>query len=988
MWSIYFHFTASLSVFFFRRRCVSGRQPFTMLPSTRVSMFVMFWLLTEGWCSQPTHSSAGNSLMSLHADMTTDSVPTPLPPRVSQLPVSQEDASGAHGALNHFKVAGRSDVGDDHTLIFVKDSEIKTPVTQEEPSRYDHDADEALANNTQLNMPIMGVSEDSVVRAVATNNKTVDDIMMRTSVLNVSSDPHQKHIRINRTSGNIHPLMNMTLASHAQDDEELVNSDHMIGNTNTNILRRNSAHVRSQKPVQSVPAKNTNNVTVKRYRRVPLHDDVPVNKESFLLQSDGQKTMLESNSRKHENSTIVEDISKETRVRKCFGINEFFNFKTRRRETLEDNTAFTILVRSLLEKNVNTDLRIVPLIMGQCQDPGDEKKREPIDFTSHSILPFGYLRDLKSKLNYDQDHYCLEMEAPDAENISSGILSKIFCPLRPIEVSTRKCCGVNEYFNLTDKHCHPRSSNVSEYNDLVQEFTRNYPGVTSIHWNTSKLICRHGEPRRVSTDQAFLDSSNQLCERQSGQCYPSSLYCIEYSWGEGTPAMVAEASICPVDSFYKCCPRGHILTKSGCISASREDVSPYMLQLLEEMEPKFGIPARTNDCHCVEKLINVSDSNIHWWKSMPQYPPVDIKAKNSSAIRYCVDDYRGPDNHTVTVAIVCYTEVGNVRKCCPCGQYMENGTCVSDSLGLSLLHDPLLSAANLTKLTDNSFPTCETENGYHVYYMGRRSSEDYGEMIDNQELQLVNMDAGCRLNNKTIKRENYCLEYFGNATVQHLKVMMCVRSSMDMGVNSENLWAKAVLLTLSCVALLATTLYLLPQKVNKGYSVRKVKMLAGRLQLSYVLTSLVGFLLLAVNMVVPIYQDSLACYIMSGLLTFFLLAGFQWNTSICLEALLITLSFRMFGEDEGWRYILHSLWAWGVPGLITSLALTLNHYRASLPCSVITPRIGLKNCFFSDQKAKLVYLYVPMLLTLCANTFLLVASRCVRSANLRRMEKG
>ncbi|XP_045625480.1 probable G-protein coupled receptor Mth-like 1 [Procambarus clarkii] len=141
-------------------------------------------------------------------------------------------------------------------------------------------------------------------------------------------------------------------------------------------------------------------------------------------------------------------------------------------------------------------------------------------------------------------------------------------------------------------------------------------------------------------------------------------------------------------------------------------------------------------------------------------------------------------------------------------------------------------------------------------------------------------------------------------------------------------------------------------------------------------------------MVVPFYQDSLACYIMSGLLTFFLLAGFQWNTSICLEALLITLSFRMSGEDEGWRYILHSLWAWGVPGLITSLALTLNYYRASLPCSVITPRIGLPNCFFSDQKAKLVYLYMPMLLTLCANTSLLVASRCVRSANLRRLEKG
>nr|XP_045625455.1 uncharacterized protein LOC123774840 [Procambarus clarkii] len=745
-----------------------------MLPSTRVSMFVMCWLLTEGWCSQPTHSSAGNTLMSRHGGMTTRSVPSTLPPRVSQLPDSQEDAAGAHGALNHFVVVGGSDVGDDHTVIFVKDFEIKTPVIQEEPSRYDHDADETLTNNTHQSMLLMGVSEGSVVRAVATSHNTVDDIRMRTSVLNVSSDPHQKHTHINRTLGNVHPLENIALAGHTQDDEELVNSDHMVGNSNTNVLRHNSAHVRSQKPVRSVPAESSDNEKVKKYWRIPLHDDVPVYRESFFLQSDGQKPMLESKSRKHKNSTIIEDISEETPVRKCYGIDEFRNSKTGRREMLEDNRAFTILVRRILEKNMNTDLRIVPLKMEPCQGPGDITLIS-IDFTSHSILPFGYLRDLKSKENYlyDQDHYCLEMEAAGAEHISSATLSKIFCPLRPIEVSTRKCCGLNEYFNLTDKHCHPRSSNVSDYNDLVQEFTRNYTNVTSIHWNTSKLICRHGEPRRVSPDQAFLDSSNQLCERQSGQCYQSSLYCIEYSWAEGTPAMVAEASICPVDSFYKCCPRGHILTKSGCISASREDVSPYMLQLLEEMEPKFGIPARTNDCHCVEKLINVSDSNIHWWKSKPQYPPVDIKAKNSSAIRYCVDDYRGPDNHTVTVAIVCYTEVGNVRKCCPSGQYMENDTCVTDSLGLSLLHDPLLSAANLTKLTDNSFPTCETENGYHLYYMGRRSSEeDYGEMMDNQELQLVNMDAGCHLNNKSIKRENYCLEYFGNATVQHLNVGM------------------------------------------------------------------------------------------------------------------------------------------------------------------------------------------------------------------------
>ncbi|XP_069172679.1 uncharacterized protein [Procambarus clarkii] len=330
-----------------------------------------------------------------------------------------------------------------------------------------------------------------------------------------------------------------------------------------------------------------------------------------------------------------------------------------------------------------------------------------------------------------------------------------------------------------------------------------------------------------------------------------------------------------------------------------------------------------------------------------------------------------------------------VAKCCGHNQYMamDGYACVLDDLGLSLLQDPLVRAASITQLTYTSFPTCESGEGYHFYYVDPRSVDDHGELMAGQVLEVVSMEGECVLSRRSIHQHNYCLEYGVDGSDIRPIVLVCPEMWENTDVHRMKYGVMAALLGVSCIAFFATAVFLVSSHARRGLvTVRKVKTLAGRLQLSYVLTSLVGFLLLAASMTVEVAQDSSQCYAMAGLLTFFLLAGFQWNTSICLEALIASLRFGMFGEDEGWRYILHSLWAWGVPGLITSLALTLNHYRASLPCSVITPRIGLYNCFFSDQKAKLVYLYVPMLLTLCANTFLLLASRCVRSANLRRMD--
>ncbi|XP_050696030.1 probable G-protein coupled receptor Mth-like 1 isoform X2 [Eriocheir sinensis] len=695
-------------------------------------------------------------------------------------------------------------------------------------------------------------------------------------------------------------------------------------------------------------------------------------------------------------------------VRKCCEPGFFFSTQSQQCEAAGgEDTGFEVAARHLRQVDAGGQgaLRVVPGKLSPCPGTGGPPVISEVSLDSHLLLEGGHLRSDVTGYDHDHDHYCLEMAAPDADLLlgGGGVLVAAQCVPWPQKVLARKCCPLDHYYDHALGHCRPSLANMSDAVTLVREFIHlDDGGGADVRVTTGKLLCNRGTPRLVVADQAFLDASSNLCERLSDKCHDTASYCVEYMWAAGDTTMTAVASVCPVEAFHKCCPGGHVLTDEGCAPG---DVSARMRQLLEVLDPHYGFPTENGGELCVQELITPDDDDVQWWISKSGYLSVDTRGDSHDTMRYCVDDYLGPANRSQTVAVLCHAELeelvhvhlslhpsqaGSVGKCCPHGHYFSaaSGSCRPDELGLELLQHPQVIAANVTKLTFTSFPECQAAGGYHHYYVGRGAlDDDHALLTPDHLLEVVALESGCEFTRHAFPRHAYCLEYtVDGGGVRRPGVLVCPGAWRGYNLHTEKFGLTGILLGVSCAALFATAASLISTRVRRGLvTVKKVNTLAGRILLSYVLSYLVGFLLLMVNMKVEVEEGNNECQVMAWLLIFFLLAGFQWNTSICLESLLLTLHVE---TSENLRYLYHSLWAWGAPAVIASLALTLDHYRQSLPCSVVTPKVGLYRCFFSDPTATLLYFFLPMLLTLVANMVLLLVSRYVRAEKLRRLEGG
>lgn len=751
-----------------------------------------------------------------------------------------------------------------------------------------------------------------------------------------------------------------------------------------------------------VAAGNSTNMTDREQRR--FLDEGTV----YVLNSDGTpispNTEIESEAFDVQESDGGEsnEWTDSMGVRKCCELNQFFSLLTQQCQDVEGDTGIDAAVLGLAgSSDANRSLHYNTGLLQQCPGSGMLPTISETNHRSHSIASEGHLIDHVTQQHYDHNHYCVELAAHGGDELGSAILVAAWCQMWSSQVLARKCCGLNQYFDHAHGDCRQNDINFTDHEVLVRNFFRTDPLVDSIQINPGRLRCDGGTPKIVEPADAFLDSNGQLCEFHTGHCYPPELYCLENLWAEGDIFLTPVASVCPLDSFHKCCPRNEILTETGCVPG--EHISARMIQLLEIMEPQYGFPTENGGELCVQEWITPDDEDLRWWISKTGYLSVDTRMDSRDTMRYCVDDYLDPGEAIHTVAVMCHSELeqlvhvaltsqfrekGTLGKCCPHRHYlnMVSMACVPDDKGLVLEREPQMQALNVTELTYTSFPECTSPEGFHHYSLDPFGGDDYAVLSTDYIVEIVSTDGRCVLSRRPYENDAYCLEYMVNGSTVIPSILVCPKRWDGADVHTEKFGLTAVLLGLSCMALLATAFSLISTRVRRGLvTVKKVNTLAGRILLSYVMSYLVGFVLLAVNMRVEVTQDNPECHIMAGLLIFFLLAAFQWNTSICLESLLLTLHVSV---SEGRRYLLHSAWAWGVPGLVTALALTLDYYRQSLSCGVITPKIGLYKCFFSDRNAKLVYLYVPMLISLLANCFLLTAARYVRSAKLRRLEQG
>ncbi|KAL7644306.1 UNVERIFIED_CONTAM: hypothetical protein RMT77_005133 [Armadillidium vulgare] len=682
--------------------------------------------------------------------------------------------------------------------------------------------------------------------------------------------------------------------------------------------------------------------------------------------------------------SYISDFPEKTAViRKCCQQSYFLNSTINECSEINDDSVFLDYTNALLKYN-NYSLRIIPKEIDNC--PGTyhqlEKMMVPYDLSIQTLFNDS-VYNYSSDLLFNWSYYCFEMFGPTVE---SSELVLAYC-LGPQKVIT-KCCPQGHYFDTRVPNCSPYYNEAEPSNDL--SFLKFFDD--GLQLSPKKFQCNETFVKYGINETYFKE--DHLCISKSHLCYNSNEFCVD-NMLKGENKLVTEALICPYNFINKCCPDGQSLHELGCIETHNNSLS------LKHFPKTLRYKIKSPVTNCTPVILeDNAKSNIKWSFDIKGFAIIKTPFHTISTRNFCFDDFTS--EHEVSPAIyVCseevnaYYEESSIKdmpddvlgKCCPRNTYYysktgEKAQCleISDER-LNYLEDELFKDFNISDLIYSYFPNCSVKKNYHKYDLFL-SDYDYGKITKNHNLEIISKDNNCIRKITEVDRSKFCVDFFRYDERYKPIAIVCVPIET---FHSERNAIVASFIGISCTALILAFFSIIFTRVRRGMVTdKKINTLAGRILTSYVLSQLVGYLALVIATLAGFEEGTDKCFVLAGFLMFFMIASFFWNTSICLEGLLLTMHVQM---SENRRYICHSAWSWGVPAIITAIAIVLDTHRDSLGCDVITPKIGVERCFFSDAVAQLLYFYLPIGITVFINAFLLIYAKILRKNILKNLGK-
>ncbi|XP_068243444.1 probable G-protein coupled receptor Mth-like 1 isoform X2 [Palaemon carinicauda] len=671
-------------------------------------------------------------------------------------------------------------------------------------------------------------------------------------------------------------------------------------------------------------------------------------------------------------------------VSKCCPENEYFDSVMKKCEVTTGSN-YADRVRTLLT-DASTNITYKTGNLTQCPIYNHTVEIQ-VTPQNHAIMANGRLHEKWSGVVYHQANYCMEFKASSPEELGGTLIARV-CPMM------RNCCYINQDHDAFSSECQESFGNISNYNERINSFLDTDQESSILPNESSKSL----KIIRLDKTYSYIMSGTVLLCDSSYYCHPTSA-CCKVDFGDGRGAFICQ------NAFKKCCPSNEIWTDNGCLSKQmHQPSSSRMANLMKSYFPQNSLPTLFDEpCRTIFKS---ADEHIQWYIEGSLILSVHANEGKESIFEYCIEDYEDDTGALDSMAMLCLRDIApilsreilnkydkglSIGKCCHIDKHFNKSlSCISDTYhSNNILEQPAFVAANITELSYTGFPKCKNRGGNYISYVyGKKEGKDYAILLEDQTMGVVVIDeeSGCNFTIGKLRNADYCIETYSLTESTSIQIYICDDLYSSSLKHQEKYIVVPVLMIISISALMYTVYFLFSMRVRRGlFTVKKVNTLAGRILLSYVISYLMTFLLLSIGMIAPIRTSTVACPLLAGSIMFFMLAAFLWNTSVCVESLLLTLDVRV---SEQWRLLWHCLWAWGIPGLITAVALTLDHYRADLECSIVTPKVGLNRCFFSDEKAQLLYLYTPMCISLGANIILLIASNLIRKATLRKIERG
>lgn len=295
------------------------------------------------------------------------------------------------------------------------------------------------------------------------------------------------------------------------------------------------------------------------------------------------------------------------------------------------------------------------------------------------------------------------------------------------------------------------------------------------------------------------------------------------------------------------------------------------------------------------------------------------------------------------------------------------------------------------------FPTCTNAS------LSLAIAGDFEESnLDNKTGELV-------LQHKKFSLAEYCLEHIrmdqmlGNGSTARrsaVKVFTClhhfenkdagaVSSDADLGTatvsdidtaaaaaDEANSTSEQLQVAVLNIGIMISVIFLAATLVA-GYLLPSVHhVLHWRCQIYYVFCLFIGDLLLAYTQLTSHLElGSVACTMIASIMHFFFLAAFFWLNTMCFN---IWWTFRDFRpsslerNQEIFRLRLYSAYAWGIPLLIATIAVTIDQLPDT---DLLKPGFGVRSCWFSGGNIEIfAYFFGPVGILLCANMALFIST--------------
>ncbi|CAL7944198.1 unnamed protein product [Xylocopa violacea] len=142
----------------------------------------------------------------------------------------------------------------------------------------------------------------------------------------------------------------------------------------------------------------------------------------------------------------------------------------------------------------------------------------------------------------------------------------------------------------------------------------------------------------------------------------------------------------------------------------------------------------------------------------------------------------------------------------------------------------------------------------------------------------------------------------------------------------------------------------------------------------------VGCLVLAYTFLVLaklLYLPLAFCYTIAFIMYFSFLASFFWLNVMCFDIWWTFGGFRSLQgsvkQRERKKFVIYSIYAWGCASLLTTVCIAMQFFP-DIPEYFIKPEFGSQSCWFDTDKAKAIYFYGPMGVTVFCNICLFIST--------------